>query len=118
MWLPRYTFLSRPAAAALHPAVRMRLRWSHRASRWNSLGDGEVPRLINLATLETQTTGPASPQLQLEGVGAQHHLRTKSISYWYCLLSVSSMPGVVISELCLSPGTQMHCELLLPLFQA
>lgn len=27
-------------------------------------------------------------------------------------------PDVVISELCLSHGTQMHCELLLPLFQA
>lgn len=62
--------------------------------------------------------GPASPQLQLGGVGGQQHPRTKPVSYWYSLPSLSLMLDVVVSELCLSRGTQMHCKLLLPLFQA
>lgn len=95
-------FLGRAAAAA--PAsccVRMWHRWSHGESSWHSLGEGEVPLLVSSAPLETQTLGPASPQLQLEEVGVQQHPRTKPISYWNSLLSVSLVPDV-ISELCLS----------------
>lgn len=73
MWLPLCMFLG-SATAAASCCVR-----SHGGRTWHSLEEGEVPLLISSSPLETQTVGPASPQFQLEGGGAQQHSRTKPI---------------------------------------